>query len=546
MIAPRRTLVPALALALFASAPAFAAERLGRSVEKPRVGYSVKILGGWAEVPIQPGEEVLVGRFMPERETIRGAQFDVYRFDRRPTVTIEAAGERKPGDPPIEALDLESMIRSRQADPGEAKPIDGADGLKGEYFEVESPWGMTLAVRFQTSRYEFGLVYRALPREYEKDYRSVFLKSARTFRLLAIDAGPALGDVAGLTPRERLRSAKHARIEGIPGWYAVDTENYVILSNSEDKALVRKIASQIEKVRVLYQELFPPVRQVTALSVVRVCNSQQEYHKYGGPPGTGGYWNDDPLVEELVFYNRAPNQSKRQAKKNSLSVLYHEAFHQYIYYAIGEVAPHSWYNEGHGDYFAGAVPVGDKFSIGPFEWRVPVVRRLLAEGKLVPLKKFVYFSQAEYYRNARANYAQGWAFIYFLRKGTKNPEWKKIPDVYFSYLKTHLSPDDTTTPAVPRPEDAPATPPSPAPPEVPKGPAGGDPDAPVPPPPDDGSGEGGGDPEDEGEELPPPPDPKVAESLEKQKVLKAAVDKAFEGVDWDALEREFRAFLKRI
>lgn len=542
---PRSLLVLAVSALAIALSPlsAFAAERLGRTVEKPRAGYSVRILDGWQEIPIQPGEEQLVGRFMPERETIRGAQFDVYRFDLRPTVTIVHSGERKPGDAPIEALDLESMIRSRQAEPGEAKPLDGGDGRKGEYFEVESPWGMTLAVRFRNSRHEYALVYRALGRDYEKDYRSVFLKSARTFRLLAIESDAGLGEVAGMTVRERLRRAKHARIEGIPGWYATDTENYVILSNSEDKALVRKIASQIEKVRVLYEELFPPVREVTALSVVRVCNTQQEYHKYGGPPGTGGYWNDDPAVEELVFYNRAPNQSKRQAKKNSLSVLYHEAFHQYIYYAIGEVAPHSWYNEGHGDYFAGAVPVGDKYSIGPFEWRVPVVRRLVAEEKLVPLKKFVYFSQAEYYRNARANYAQGWAFIYFLRKGTKNPEWKRIPDVYFSYLKAHLSPEDTTTPKVPRPGDAPDAPPppSPAPPEEPKGPGG---EGPLPPPPEGGTPPADG--EDDGEELPPPPDPKIAESLEKQKVLKDAVDKAFEGVDWDALEREFRAFLKRI
>ena len=558
-----RLISPAAALAalsVFAALPAPAAERLGRTVSKPRAGYAVKILEGWAEVPIQPGEEVMVGQFLPERDTLRAARFDVYRWDRKPAIVPEkptVLGEKKPdveekkstGEP----FDLESLIRSRDMKPGEPTPIEGgSEGLRGDYFEIEGPWGMTLAVRFRSARHEFGLVYRAPSREYEKDFRSAFLKSARTFRLLSIDSGRAIGDIAGLSDRELLRREKHEQIEGIPGWYSVDTENYVILSNSDDKALVRRLASQIEKVRVLYQDLFPPARAVTAISTVRVCKSQQEYHKYGGPPGTGGYWNDE--AEELVFYNRAPNQSKRQAKKNSLSVLYHEAFHQYIYYAIGEVAPHSWYNEGHGDYFAGAVPVGDKFQIGPFDWRVPVVRRLVAEGQLVPLKKFVYFSQAEYYRNARNNYAQGWAFIYFLRKVTKNPDWKKIPDVYFAYLKSHLNAEDTTTPnpSAPPPSGdvappAPAGPASPGDPEVPK--------EPVPPPPDDGpappsdgappppGGEGG---EEDEDELPPPPDPKQAESIEEQKILKAAVDRAFEGVDWEALEREFRAFLKRV
>ena len=46
---------------------------------------------------------------------------------------------------------------------------------------------------------------------------------------------------------------------------------------------------------------------------------------------------------------------RRTSNRDSLLVLYHEAFHQYIYYAVGEVAPHDWFNEGHGDYFSGAV-----------------------------------------------------------------------------------------------------------------------------------------------------------------------------------------------
>ncbi len=549
----RSPILAVLLLLVSVPAPARAAERLGRTVEKARAGYSVRILEDWVEIPIQPGEEILVGRFMPERETIRGVQFDVYRWPLAPAPPVAAPAAPPPADgqpsPPgdkkqKEPTDLESLAKSRDMELGEGKTLTASDRLAGTYFEIDSPWGKSLAVRFRGAAHEYGLVYRATGREYDKDYRSAFLRSAKTFKLVPIPAAPSAA-VPGLPERERLRRERHARIDGIPGWYAVDTENYVILSNSEDKALIRRIASDIEKVRLLYQELFPPVRTVTALSVVRVCATQQEYNKFGGPPGTGGYWNDDPKVEELVFYNRAPNQSKRRAKKNSLSVLYHEAFHQYIYYAIGEVAPHSWYNEGHGDYFAGATPRGSGFSIEPFDWRVPVVRRLVAQDKLVPLEKFVHFSQADYYKNRSANYAQGWAFIYFLRKVAKNPDWQRIPDAYFSYLKSHLNKDETTTPAVPRPGEEPA-PPTPEPPAEPKKGPPGDGGSPG----DGGGGGGGGEGEDEGdmedEELPPPPDPKKTETREKQRVLQAAVDSAFDGIDWEALEKEFRAFLKRL
>ena len=34
--------------------------------------------------------------------------------------------------------------------------------------------------------------------------------------------------------------------------------------------------------------------------------------------------------------------------------LSHETFHQFIFYFYGSLSPHSWYNEGQGDYFAGA------------------------------------------------------------------------------------------------------------------------------------------------------------------------------------------------
>ena len=82
---------------------------------------------------------------------------------------------------------------------------------------------------------------------------------------------------------------------------------------------------------------------------MRVCGDRKEYHEYGGPGGSAGYWNSGS--EELVFYDASRS---KKIDDDTVSVLYHEAFHQYIYYSVGNVAPHSWFNEGHGDYYAGA------------------------------------------------------------------------------------------------------------------------------------------------------------------------------------------------
>ena len=70
------------------------------------------------------------------------------------------------------------------------------------------------------------------------------------------------------------------------------------------------------------------------------------------------------LSPEALLLLRAQVQAYRDLARSepltadTLAVLYHEAFHQFIFYSVGEVAPHSWFNEGHGDYFSGADVVG--------------------------------------------------------------------------------------------------------------------------------------------------------------------------------------------
>jgi len=70
--------------------------------------------------------------------------------------------------------------------------------------------------------------------------------------------------------------------------------------------------------------------------------------------------------------------------KDSLRVLYHEAFHQYIHYAVGDVAPHSWFNEGHGDYFAGHNYRGRKFKSDVFRWRTGIIANALPVVNISP------------------------------------------------------------------------------------------------------------------------------------------------------------------
>jgi hypothetical protein len=175
---------------------------------------------------------------------------------------------------------------------------------------------------------------------------------------------------------------------------------------------------------------------------VRVCKSKEEYMSYGGPGGSAGYWS--PSAKELVLYD----DKAEGGRGDTWAVLNHEGFHQYIYYLYGKLSPHSWYNEGTGDYYSGFQRgTNGQFKLEKFSWRKDLIAGKVREGKTVPLKEFTKLTQQEYYgkldkygTDIGVHYAQGWSLIYFLRTGKEkhakgwNPAWETILDTYFKVL----------------------------------------------------------------------------------------------------------------
>lgn len=220
-------------------------------------------------------------------------------------------------------------------------------------------------------------------------------------------------------------------------WTVIPTpkKQYVVVHNIPQKktrqiTFANNIVKYLERMRKHYEKVFPARKQVTAVSVVRVCQDRNEYHNYGGPGGSAGYFS--PSSGELVIYDA----SKDGGMADSYSTLFHEAYHQYLYYAVGRVSAHRWFDEGYGDYFAGANPKRG-FKIGVFDWRDGTAKKAVSEGKNVHLKDLFYYTQPQYYANASVCYAQGWALIYFLKNKSiqkKHPRWAKILNIYFDTL----------------------------------------------------------------------------------------------------------------
>lgn len=253
-------------------------------------------------------------------------------------------------------------------------------------------------------------------------------KSIRTFQFIE-RAVPAGTDDLPQDASEQDRFLQEQIDKLPPGWYHhwSPRKRYLFLSDAE-KPFTVELSRHIEAIRDVYEQLYPPDRPIEAVSIVRVCKNRDEYIGYGGAGSSAGYWNW--VARELVFYD-----AKSRNRADSFAVLYHEAFHQYIYYFYGEVSPASWYNEGHGDYFSGAVFRGTSIQkIEPFDWRVPVIKEAVRTGKYKPLKEIMGYSQREYYAEASLCYAQGWSIVWFLRQGRLQPKWEAILPDYLNHL----------------------------------------------------------------------------------------------------------------
>jgi hypothetical protein len=464
----------ALLVALVAWAPPAAAQGGWSKAEYPELGVAYPEPKNHEVIPVQPTEEFLVKQYKEKparREKDRKRILptidlvlipwspDPEPEPEEPVAEEEADGERskskpakgsedKKPPPPITTLQryVDQRIRSWElASPEPGKEKDGYATAEYELIAKKDSRGRVGWVyEWRNAERTYAFICFSGDDDFKKQVK-IWRKMASQMRLTepesAVDAKMARWYAKRpeyKNPEFRLK----IRSKLVKGWKADDTENFILIFSTKDQALIRTMKRELEAIRLAYLELFPPVEPITAVSAVRICKDAQEYRDYGGPPGSGGYWYDK--AEELVFFDYADREGGRRGsgKADSRIVLYHEAFHQYIYYSAGAVAPHSWFNEGHGDFFSGArFDSGGKVSkIGVNPWRIGLIQRSIQSGNTVPFEDIIGFSQAEFYNPKIRGvcYAQAWSMIYFLRlskEAQRREDWANILPIYFQELK---------------------------------------------------------------------------------------------------------------
>jgi hypothetical protein len=466
-----RWLLPFLGGALFSVA---LPPDLGPLYENKTVGFAIKPFKDWNAVPPQPREKYQIVGWVSKHEQLARKQHVKYN----PEMNILVFRTAEPPDPnedPKKAAEEQRMrdeygpwsTFSAYADrylKGRGVSKEGEptkkeiNGVAAQVWTLMFNDGHEPPVRrvvyvFPGDGCEVAVEYTSMD-EWFSNLSGDIEASAKTFKFTGSGAKPTAASAGkssdgssapGTTTdqdspavaQKKLLDEQIAKLP--PGWkhFVSKKGRYLILYDAED-GFVKQLAVHLEAMRDYYETVFVPDQKITAISIVRVCKDETMYHGYGGPPSTGGYWSS--RQHELVVF-----QNKNVDQLGTFGVISHEAFHQYIYYFYGEISPHSWYNEGHGDYFSGAVLGGDKVvDIKPYRRagydRESTIKEAVRAGTYTPLKKFVKFSQEEYYSgNVDLNYSEGWSIIYFLRAGKKegvkfDGKWSKVLDDYLRNL----------------------------------------------------------------------------------------------------------------
>jgi hypothetical protein len=280
---------------------------------------------------------------------------------------------------------------------------------------------------FQLSDADVHLIFM-VPEEFEKKWMKVFEKSAKTFMEIKRSAGGA--ELEKGASYEDMLAYHKAEAETTPGWTAVETpsKKFIIKTNSDKKKLIKDVTERLEKSRELYEEDFPPPPGFDHVSIVRLCNTEEDFHLYGGTGGgVAGWFN--PGTTELVLYN-----SQAVDPNMTYAVMSHEAFHQYCHFLFEQSEAHRWFDEGHGDYYGGVDFKGSKAIVTPKMPaglnRLDVIKEMVRDKSYKPIAEHINYDHGQWQGQGPSNvacYAQSWSIIYMLRQGTLG----KIPKKYW-------------------------------------------------------------------------------------------------------------------
>ena len=229
-------------------------------------------------------------------------------------------------------------------------------------------------------------------------------------------------------------------------WATVKIPGYVFktdLPTSQRGAFLKDATKMMAAMQAAYRRYVPPQRALKE-STIRAFATREGYDEYMktavGEDGsrTIGLWN--PSLEELLILTEGKSPAER---RETMKIMRHEAFHQYLFYATG-IGDHAmWFNEGHACFFETVMYSAKTDSVrfvedvkdrraGAVTANPQKYARLLKS--ILPLDHDAFYAGSLPVVNDK--YTAAWALIYFLEKGAPAlDEFAKYREVLPTYLK---------------------------------------------------------------------------------------------------------------
>lgn len=240
--------------------------------------------------------------------------------------------------------------------------------------------------------------------------------------------------------RDRARKS----IELMSTWWYMDTENYIMLSNHDTaEKFAGEILDEMEMMRPHYEVVAPKFPTADDdIGVIRLFSDDVGYLSYlkddfvmMDPGATGGIFSGSR--RELVI--RPVSGNMRATREGSIrGIIKHEGFHQYVFMAMDGILPSAWFNEGFASFFEnseldrrGAITVMES------AYHADILTDLIKRGGYnweEVLSSHLSIDYAQFYAEAKHNYAVSWGLAYYLVRGAPDERGKPYANIIPTYL----------------------------------------------------------------------------------------------------------------
>lgn len=315
-----------------------------------------------------------------------------------------------------------ASVWNAMIDAHDAQDYETSEKLAGQLLAKEPNLGQASYVRGQAlfalrqRKAGLALLSECLERYPRYEDAAVFLAEAQlvTGRFQACLDTIKSAVAAGI-PARNFQSFSLTANKGLhgPSWRKKNTyaSRHYSVSSDLSRDVCRKIALQLEETfRHVSARLAMGQHTEDRKFVVYVFSGQASYLDYirgvfgGSGEHTTGMYSQS--LKQLLILGGVDNEEL-------LNTTRHEGFHQFLDSTISDVP--IWLNEGLAEYFASSRSPFGEWKDGRIDQGHLQELRSAGSSALIPLNRFVRYSQERFMRGGAASYAQAWAFVHFLR-----------------------------------------------------------------------------------------------------------------------------------